>query len=100
MAVLVVPIRSFRTGFARLASRLDADARHALAQRLADQVVDAAGAMPVIVVSSDRDVVEWARTRQATIVDDAGSLDAAADAGRDAVRALGADRIVVAHADL
>src|SRR6478752_5458341 len=40
------------------------------------------------------------RARGVTLVDDAGSLDAAADAGRAAARALGADRVVVAHADL
>ena len=100
MAVLVVPIRSFRSGFARLATRLDADERHALAQRLADRVADAAGTMEFVVVSSDPDVVGWAEGRGATVVDDPGSLDAAAEAGRALARERGAARVVVAHADL
>ncbi len=100
MAVLVVPIRSFRGGFARLAHRLDGGERHVLAQRLADRVADASGAMELVVVSSDADVVEWAHGRGATVVDDPGSLDAAADAGRTWARACGAARVVVAHADL
>src|SRR4051812_33214080 len=100
MTVLVVPIRSFRNGFARLSTRLDDDARHALGKRLADRVVDAAGAMAVFIVSSDADVVAWARERSATIVDDPGSLDGAADAGRAFARERGEDRVVVAHADL
>ncbi|HEY1738112.1 MAG TPA: NTP transferase domain-containing protein, partial [Acidimicrobiia bacterium] len=100
MAVLVVPIRSFRSGFARLATRLDGDERRTLAQRLADRVADAAGAMDLVVVSSDRDVVVWAEGRGATVIDDPGSLDDAAHAGRALARERGAARVVVAHADL
>jgi 2-phospho-L-lactate guanylyltransferase len=100
MAVVVVPIRSFRNGFARLASRLDGDERRALGQRLADRVVDAAGTIAVVVVSSDPDVVSWAHGRGAIAIDDPGSLDAAADAGRTFARDRGAERVIVAHADL
>ncbi|HEY3834033.1 MAG TPA: 2-phospho-L-lactate guanylyltransferase [Acidimicrobiia bacterium] len=100
MAVLVVPIRSFRSGFARLATRLDGDERRTLAQRLADGVADAAGTMELVVVSSDRDVVVWAEGRGAIVVDDPGSLDTAAEAGRAFAREQGAERVVVAHADL
>jgi 2-phospho-L-lactate guanylyltransferase len=56
--------------------------------------------MPVVVVSSDPEVRTWARGIGVDLVDDPGSLDAAAAAGRDHVRAWGCARVVVAHADL
>src|SRR5215470_2740892 len=52
-AGVVVPIRAFALGKARLAARLDGNERAALARRLAARVVDAAGELPVVVVSSD-----------------------------------------------
>jgi 2-phospho-L-lactate guanylyltransferase len=99
-AIVVVPIRSFRTGLTRLSSRLDDDARSALARRLADTVLDAAGEVPVVVVSSDPDVLAWAVSRDAAVIADPGSLDDAADAGRTYARAHDARRVVIAHADL
>jgi 2-phospho-L-lactate guanylyltransferase len=98
--MIVVPIRSFRHGLTRLARRLDGEERDALARRLAERVVDAAGAVPVVVVSSDPDVVVWAEARGAAVVADPGTLDGAADAGRAFARERGASRVVIAHADL
>jgi 2-phospho-L-lactate/phosphoenolpyruvate guanylyltransferase len=97
---VVIPIRAFALGKARLAASLDASGRAALAQRWAEQVVHAAAPMPVVVVSSDPDVRVWATNLGLEGIDDPGTLDAAAGAGRDHLRAQGCTRVVIAHADL
>jgi 2-phospho-L-lactate guanylyltransferase len=97
---VVVPIRAFALGKARLGEQLDVTARAELGRRLADRVVRAAEGFEVIVVSSDAEVRAWADARGVAAVDDPGSLDAAADAGRAWARSRGSARVVVAHADL
>lgn len=99
-AGIVVPVRAFALGKARLADALDDATRTELARRWADTVVDAAGDLPVVVVSSDPEVRDWADARGAQAVDDPGSLDAAAEAGRSFLAGRGCARVVVAHADL
>jgi 2-phospho-L-lactate/phosphoenolpyruvate guanylyltransferase len=99
-AGVVVPLRSFRGGKSRLAPRLDADGRAALARTLADRVAAVAVPLPTVVVSSDPDVVTWAHERQLDVIADPGSLDGAARAGSEHLAALGLDRVVIAHADL
>jgi 2-phospho-L-lactate guanylyltransferase len=96
----VIPIRAFALGKARLAASLDGAERAALGRRWAEQVVHAAAPLPVVVVSSDPDVREWAVDLGVDVVDDPGTLDGAAVAGRDHLHALGATRVVIAHADL
>ena len=97
---VVIPIRAFALGKARLAAELDASERAALGRRLAGQVVEAASEFAVAVVSSDDDVRTWARERGITTIDDPGSLDAAARAGRGWAATRGCTRVVIAHADL
>jgi 2-phospho-L-lactate guanylyltransferase len=97
---VVVPIRAFALGKVRLAGELDGDQRAVLARELADRVVSAAGPAPVVVVTSAPDVRAWAVGRGVAVVDDPGSLDAAARAGCEHLRAAGCARAVVAHADL
>jgi 2-phospho-L-lactate guanylyltransferase len=97
---VVVPIRAFALGKARLADHLPREERAALGRRLAECVVTAAQGLEVLVVSSDDDVRRWASARSLAILDDPGSLDAAATAGRSWFAAAGASRVVVAHADL
>jgi 2-phospho-L-lactate guanylyltransferase len=97
---IVVPIRSFRFGKGRLAAALDDDARIALARRMADAVVQAAGARPVVVVSSAPEVAAWCAANDLERLDDPGSLDAAAAAGRVWTRERGLLRVVVVHGDL
>src|SRR5919198_297245 len=99
-AGVVIPIRAFTRGKARLADHLDPGARGELGRRLADAVAAAAGELPAVVVSSAPEVRAWARDRALAVVDDPGSLDAAAATGRDWVRDQGLARVVVAHADL
>lgn len=97
---MVVPIRAFALGKERLARDLEPAARVGLARSLAERVVDAAAPLPVVVVSSAADVVEWAAGRRLAVIDDPGSLDGAADAGRRHWRHAGCTRVVIAHADL
>jgi 2-phospho-L-lactate guanylyltransferase len=97
---VVVPVRAFALGKARLAGRLDDDARSALARRMADRVLDAAAAHPVVVVSDAPEVRAWAQARGASVLDDPGSLDGAASAGVAWAEAQGLRRAVIVHADL
>ena len=97
---VVIPVRSFVFGKARLAPALDSDARLALMQRMAEAVIDAAGGRPTVVVTSAPEVVEWCATRGVATIDDPGSLDDAAATGRAWAAQLGLVRVVIAHADL
>jgi 2-phospho-L-lactate guanylyltransferase len=99
-AGIVIPLRSFELGKARLADALDDVARAQLARTMADRVVDAAGARPVVVVTSALDVQKWATDRGLATIDDPGSLDGAAHAGRAWAAKACFDRYVIVHADL
>jgi len=99
-AGVVVPIRSFRLGKARLAEVLNTHERDELAREMAGSVIDAARGLPTVVVSSDSDVAAWARARHVAVIADPGSLDEAADDGRRWVSTSGLDRVIVVHADL
>jgi 2-phospho-L-lactate guanylyltransferase len=99
-AGVVVPVRSFAAAKARLSSRLDPLGRATLAQRLADTVVRAARPLPVVIISSAPEVRDWATSRSLPCIDDPGSLDGAAAAGRAWFDDRGFARVVIAHADL
>lgn len=99
-AGVVLPIRSFVLGKARLAADLDDIARAELGRRLADRVADAADSYPVVVVTSAPEVRAWAAARQLSVLDDPGSLDSAARRGQEHFAAAGVGRVVVAHGDL
>src|SRR5437588_444238 len=79
---VVIPVRAFALGKARLAAQLDDETRTNLARKLADRVGAASGELPTVVVSSASDVREWARTRGLDVIDDPGTLDDAAAVGR------------------
>jgi 2-phospho-L-lactate guanylyltransferase len=99
-AGVVVPLRSFALGKARLAQALDNDARRELSRTMAERVVAAAGARPVVIVSSAPEVTTWARALGVAQIPDPGTLDGAAVAGRAWVRDRGLARVVVMHGDL
>jgi len=99
-AGIVVPLRSFTLGKARLADVLSESEREALARSMAESVATAAATRPVAIVSSAAEVVAWARDRGFDVVDDPGSLDAAATAGREWAIGRGLVRYAVVHADL
>ncbi len=99
-AGVVLPIRSFLLGKARLASDLDDAARAELGRHLADRVADAAAPYPTVVVTSAPEVRAWADERHCAVLDDPGSLDAAAQLGYERLGTSGVDRVLVVHADL
>lgn len=99
-AAVVVPVRTFTAGKSRLGGHLDAAGRTDLLRRMAERVVAAAGPLPVAVVSSAREVRAWAASLGLTLLDDPGSLDAAAALGVRWAAGLGIPRVVIAHADL
>ncbi|HEX7521841.1 MAG TPA: hypothetical protein VF441_07275, partial [Acidimicrobiia bacterium] len=73
---VVVPIRAFALGKARLATRVAGADRADLGRRLAATVVAAAGDLPVVVVSSAPEVLDWAAELGLTVLADPGTLDA------------------------
>jgi 2-phospho-L-lactate guanylyltransferase len=99
-AGVVIPIRAFAVGKARLADTLEPAPRAELAEWMADQVLAAAGPLPVVVVSSADDVRAWGARHDVTVIDDAGDLDRAAAAGVAWCAGRGLVRAIVAHADL
>ena len=99
-AGVVVPLRSFARGKARLADALDDDARRAFTRTMAERVVAAAGSRPIVIVSSAPEVISWSSALGLASVSDPGSLDLAAAAGRQWVRDRGLGRVIVMHADL
>lgn len=97
---VVVPIRAFADGKSRLAPYLTPADRARLLEAMAERVVGAAGDLPVVVVSSAPEVRAWAGALELEVLDDPGSLDAAARVGLDHWTAAGAGRVAVVHADL
>lgn len=100
MIVVVVPIRGFRVGKARLAAVLNEDERAALSRSMATGVLEAAAPLPVIVVTSDDEVRAFALEAGATVLDDPGSLNGAAHKGVEHARSIGGTRAIIVHADL
>ncbi len=97
----MIPVKGFHAAKLRLAPALSPEARAVLARHMATQVVRAAGDLPVIVVCEDPVVREWAVGAGATVHWTPGlGLDGAVTAGVEAAAASGAERVVVAHADL
>lgn len=98
---MLVPVKAFSAGKARLAPALDATERAALARAMAEQVLRAAAPLPVSVACDDEDVAAWARAHGAVVVWTPGrGLDGAVQQGSAELTAQGADHVVVAHADL
>lgn len=100
-AAVVVPVKAFRDAKRRLSGVLTPDERIRLARHMAGCVVAAAGEIPVIVVCDDDDVRAWAATVDAEALWTPGlGLDGAVEAGVTHAAEGGAERVVVAHADL
>ena len=98
---VVIPLRAFASGKARLASVLDDAQRGELATMMANCVVAAAGELPIVVVSSAPEVQAWADVNGLDVIDDPGTgLDGAASEGGAFLRDRYFERIIVVHADL
>ncbi len=77
------------------------DERADLAKHMAHQVVKAASPLPVFVVCDDPAVAQWAVEVGASVLwRPANGLNSAVTKGRDALRAGGFERLIIAHGDL
>ncbi len=61
-AIVIVPIRSFDDAKSRLSDVLDPQERTSLVRSMAEQVVRAAHDLPVLIVSDDPEVIQWAES--------------------------------------
>ena len=98
---VLVPVKAFTHAKARLASVLDEPARAALARAMAEKVLAAAQDLPVTVACDDEEVATWAKNAGAAVAWTVGlGLNGAVQAGVDVLADSGAERVIVAHADL
>lgn len=101
VSAVLIPVKRFDAAKLRLAPALDAPARAALARRMADCVVRAAGTLPITVVCDDAGVVAWASERGVEALWTARlGLNGAVAKGVEHLRGKGVDRVIVSHADL
>lgn len=98
---VLVPVKAFAHAKVRLAPALTPEARVQLVRDMAEQVLRAAGRLPVTVVCDDAEVADWARAHGAKVAWAPGlGLNGAVERGVATVAAQGATQVVVAHADL
>jgi 2-phospho-L-lactate/phosphoenolpyruvate guanylyltransferase len=99
--VVLVPVKAFGAGKARLAPLLDPSRRAELSRLMAARVLDAARPLPVAVVCDDPEVAAWAAERGALVLPEPGrGLNGAVEAGVRRLAAAGAGEVLVTHADL
>ena len=99
-SLVVLPIRSFAGGKTRLATRLSPQERAELLKATATRVVKAADALPIVVMSNDEGVVEWAREQGLLCLSEPGGLDQAAQTALGWATGQGFQRTIVVHGDL
>ncbi|MEQ8840063.1 MAG: 2-phospho-L-lactate guanylyltransferase [Acidimicrobiales bacterium] len=99
--VVLIPIRSFDDGKSRLAGVLSPEERRALTMRMAARVAEAAGELPVRIVTDDTGVVDWAHELRVGVltVGEKGLNPSVTAAVAHAAR-VGFTRALIAHADL
>lgn len=96
-----MPLKAFAKAKVRLAAALPPVPRAELARSMAASVLRAAGDLPRAVVCDDPDVAAWASAAGARVVWAPGrGLDGAVADGVLALAGQGAERVIVAHADL
>lgn len=102
IAVVAVPIKPFDTAKARLATSIPSPIRERLSREMASrtiEVIDAAGAHPVVVAAGPS-VLDWAISQGVETINDQGSgLDGAALAAVRLAMGRGASWLIC-HADL
>lgn len=98
---MLVPVKAFTAAKQRLAPHLAPRQRERLAKYMAARVIAAAGSMPVSVICDDEAVAAWATQQGASVIwtPGRGLNGAVGDAAAHAA-STGAERIIVAHADL
>jgi 2-phospho-L-lactate/phosphoenolpyruvate guanylyltransferase len=99
--VVLVPVKSFGAGKARLAPYLDPLQRAELSRTMAGRVLAAARPLPCAVVCDDPEVAAWAAAHDAVVLLEPGrGLNGAVQAGVRRLATAGAEEVLVAHADL
>jgi 2-phospho-L-lactate guanylyltransferase len=99
--VVLIPVKAFAEGKARLAPTLDRQGRADLSRLMATRVLEAAAPLPVAVVCDDAEVAAWAVEHGAMALPEPGrGLNGAVEAGVARLAAWGATEVLVAHADL
>lgn len=99
--IVLVPIRSFREGKARLSGALDEAQRQTLLKQWARDVVGAAHGLPVWILTNDDEVTSWSKSLGlACLSAGVKGLNPAVTAGYHAAGRAGAERVIIAHADL
>jgi 2-phospho-L-lactate guanylyltransferase len=95
----IFPLRDFG-GMSRLANTLNASQRKELTRSLADLAVSAARSVGVacLIVSSDKEVRDWAAMVEVPTIDDSGN--GLSEAAHTATRSLGGTPWMVVHPDL
>lgn len=98
--VALVPIKDFRAAKGRLRTELGDEATSDLARTLADTVLSALRPLPVLVVTDDEEVAEFARERGAMVhLQQRDGLNAAVAEGYLSLTDA-AERVVIVHSDL
>ena len=96
-----MPVKAFADAKVRLAPALPAPQRASLARWMGARVLAAAGGLPTAVACDDDEVAGWAEAHGALVVWAPGrGLNGAVQDGVAHLAALGARRVIVAHADL
>jgi 2-phospho-L-lactate guanylyltransferase len=99
--VVLIPVKAFAEGKARLAPTLNRQGRAELSRMMATRVLEAAAPLPVAVVCDDAEVASWALDNGAMVLPEPGrGLNGAVEAGVARLVDLGAAEVLVAHADL
>jgi 2-phospho-L-lactate/phosphoenolpyruvate guanylyltransferase len=103
-AALVMPLKSFTSGKARLSPVLDEPSRERLSRECAERVVLAAGDLAVLVVTGSdgcNDVRDWAAARPISCITQVSrGLNGAVADGVAWARENGFASVVVAHSDV
>lgn len=98
---VLIPVKAFADAKARLAPALPRDQRKALARWTADQVVAAAGTLPVFVACDDDEVAAWATDRGAVVLWHPGAgLNGAVMRSVAQLANDGFSHVAVAHGDI
>ena len=98
---VLLPVKSFCDAKLRLAPALGPAERQRLARTMATHVLACAAPLPVAVVCDDVEVACWARDHHALVIwEPERGLNRAVEAGVERLGVEGAERVIVAHADL
>lgn len=98
---ILVPIKSFDLAKGRLADALDPHQRADLARQMAAGVLRARGSVPAWVICDDAEVAAFATKNGAGVIwAPSRGLNPAVTDGVEFLAGQGAERVIVAHADL